>query len=70
VDLVHGQDAASGIPALLPQDAAVRPNVPIQVLGWWEALLEVSAKRGLAYLPRAGYQHDLAVQICCNKVSR
>lgn len=70
VDLVHDQEAASGIPALSPQDGAIRPNVPIEVLGWLKALHDVSAKRGLADLPRAGHQHHLAVQIGCNEVIR
>ncbi len=30
----------------------------------------MSAKRGFATLPRAGYQHHFAVQICCNEVIR
>ena len=68
VDLVHGKEAASGIPALSLQDSTVRPDVPIKVLGWLEALHEVSAKCGFTNLPRAGYQHHFSVQICCNEV--
>ena len=66
--LLQGTWAASGIPALSLQDSTVRPDVPIKVLGWLEALHEVSAKCGFTNLPRAGYQHHFSVQICCNEV--